>query len=261
MMASGEHFILVHGAGHGAWCWYRLAPLLKLSGHRVDSLDLCASGINPKQLDEVESLSDYAHPLIELMNSLPPDDPVILVGHSYAGYVISLAMEKFPEKIRTAVYLTANMPSSVEPPATTQQEFFKRTPMESLLDCQIQVDERQGNLPISASFGSDYLEKVAYQGCQPEDKELAKTLLRPFKFFLKDLAQESLLTKAKFGSVDRIYVVCKEDGLIKEDLQLWMIENSPTKEVKHIEAGHMVMLSKPGDLCQCLLEIAETNYY
>ncbi|KAL7240066.1 hypothetical protein ACSBR2_005848 [Camellia fascicularis] len=29
------HFVLVHGACHGAWCWYKLKPLLESHGHKV----------------------------------------------------------------------------------------------------------------------------------------------------------------------------------------------------------------------------------
>lgn len=90
--------------------------------------------------------------------------------------------------------------------------------------------------------------------------ELAKVLLRPFKFFMEDLAEQSLLTEAKYGSVQRVFVVCKEDEVMKQDFVQWMIDNSPTEQVKLIDgADHMVMLSKPKDLCKILLKVAH-NY-
>ncbi|GAY32026.1 hypothetical protein CUMW_273150 [Citrus unshiu] len=58
-----------------------------------------------------------------------------------------------------------------------------------------------------------------------------------------------------FGSVDRVYVICKEDEVMKEDFQRAMIEDYHPKQVVSISAaGHMVMLSKPEELCQILLE-------
>ncbi|MFY0539440.1 hypothetical protein [Nannocystis pusilla] len=41
-VATGEpkHFVLVHGAWHGAWCWATTARLLMARGHRVTPLDL-----------------------------------------------------------------------------------------------------------------------------------------------------------------------------------------------------------------------------
>lgn len=96
-----------------------------MAGHNVTALDLGASGINPKQLDELVSISDYVQPLMEFIASLPQDERVILVGHSYSGISISLAMEKFPEKILVAVFVTSYMPNYIDPPATQIQEVNK----------------------------------------------------------------------------------------------------------------------------------------
>ncbi|KAK7350491.1 hypothetical protein VNO77_09181 [Canavalia gladiata] len=104
---KGKHFVLVHGAGHGAWCWYKVATLLKSSGHNVTTMDLAASGINPKPVQEIDSISEYYEPLMTFMDSLPPNEKVILVAHSFGGIAISVAMEKFPHKISVAVFLTA----------------------------------------------------------------------------------------------------------------------------------------------------------
>ncbi|XP_012079567.1 methylesterase 10 [Jatropha curcas] len=257
MKTNKKHFVLVHGSCHGAWCWYKLVPLLKLAGLQVTPLDLGASGINTKQIEGLSFFSDYIQPLFEFMASLPQEEKVILVGHSYGGLALSLAMENFPEKILVAVFVTAYLPNSIDPPATLVQEFFKRTPAESLLDCQLNFQEGQENLLISAIFGPKYLESMMYHNCQPEDLELAKMVIRPFKFFLEDLAKESLLSEAKYGSIKRVFVLCKEDRVMKEEFVQWMIENSPADEVKIIDgADHMVMLSKTQELCKIFQEIA-----
>ncbi|PPR96488.1 hypothetical protein GOBAR_AA24188 [Gossypium barbadense] len=45
-----KHFVLVHGACHGAWSWYKVVPLLKSGGHNVTALDLGGSGVDPQQV-------------------------------------------------------------------------------------------------------------------------------------------------------------------------------------------------------------------
>ncbi|XP_034689727.1 methylesterase 10-like isoform X1 [Vitis riparia] len=258
-MDRGKHFVLVHGAGHGAWCWYKLVPLLKLLGHRVTALDLGSSGVNPKRLDELASVYDYVQPLMELVASLPQDEKVVLVGHSYGGLPISLAMESFPEKILVAVFVSAYMPNYISPPITQAQEFFiNRSKPESLLDSQLSFGLGLECLPTAVTFGPDYLSVAFYQHCQPEDLELAKSLVRPHGLFLEDFAKESLLSKEKFGSVDRVYVVLEKDEVMKEDFQRWVIDDSPPKEVKFIAgADHMVMMSRPKELCLCFQEIVQ----
>ncbi|PQQ00296.1 hypothetical protein Pyn_39175 [Prunus yedoensis var. nudiflora] len=100
-----KHFVLVHGA----WNWYKMTNLLTSIGHNVTALDQAAAGINPNQVQQLYSLSDYVEPLIEFVESLPLMERVILVGHSVGGAAISTAMESFPEKIFAAVFANALM--------------------------------------------------------------------------------------------------------------------------------------------------------
>lgn len=92
-----------------------------------------------------------------------------------------------------------------------------------------------------------------------QDMELAKILVRPSSLFLKDLKKECLLTERKFGSVKRVFVMCEEDKVMNEEFQRWMIENNPSvvDVISIKDAGHMVMLSKPKELCQCLLQVSD----
>nr|XP_016476866.1 PREDICTED: polyneuridine-aldehyde esterase-like [Nicotiana tabacum] len=84
-----KHFVLVHGSCHGAWTWYKLIALIRSSGHNVTAIDLAASGINPQQPLDIPSISQYFNPLINFMASLPPNNKVVLVGHSLGGLAIS----------------------------------------------------------------------------------------------------------------------------------------------------------------------------
>ncbi|KAK1588183.1 hypothetical protein Q3G72_020612 [Acer saccharum] len=254
-----KHFVLVHGACHGAWCWYKVLTLLESSGHRVTAIDLGASGVNPKRLDEIASASDYVQPLMDLMTSLSQEDDqkVILVAHSYGGLFTSLAMEEFPEKISVSVFVSAYMPHYNSPPATLIQQFFKSIPIESLLDTQLTFENGMEKLPNSAIFGPDYLKTTMYKHCSLEDLELGKMLVRPTGLFVEDFSKEGMLTKEKFGSVNRVFVFCKEDEVITEEFQQMMIDNYHPKETKIIHgAGHMVMFSKPRQLCQILQDVA-----
>lgn len=111
------HFVLVHGSCHGAWCWYKLMPRLQLAGHRVTAVDLAASGIHPSKIEDLASLSDYTQPLLNLLASLPASETVVLVGHSYAGLNLALALDLFPQKVSLAVFLTAFLPDTHHRPS------------------------------------------------------------------------------------------------------------------------------------------------
>ncbi|RWR83176.1 putative esterase PIR7A [Cinnamomum micranthum f. kanehirae] len=79
-----------------------------------------------------------------------------------------------------------------------------------------------------------------------EDLTLATILVRPGKPFGEDMSREIMVSEQNYGSVSRVYVASKEDELMKEDFQHWIIENNPPREVREIHGSdHMPMLSKP----------------
>ncbi|KAL6012528.1 hypothetical protein ACLOJK_003017 [Asimina triloba] len=256
-LESPKHFILVHGGCHGAWCWYKLSTLLTSAGHQVTALDLAACGVHPKRIEEMNTLHDHVQPLMELMASIPSHKRVILVGHSFGGIALSLAMERFPEKISVGVFATAMMPSVESSPSTIIGKILEK--WDDPMDNQMKFEHGVEKPPTSILFGPKFMASKLYQCCSPEDHTLGTMLVRPGKGFYGDLSKENMLSKERYGSVSRVFLVCKEDLVIGERLQRWMIANSPPEQVMDIAgADHMVMLSKPVELCHCLLEIAKT---
>ncbi|KAK3222985.1 hypothetical protein Dsin_010010 [Dipteronia sinensis] len=93
-----------------------------------------------------------------------------------------------------------------------------------------------------------------------QDITLAGLLARPLPLYNDEAMwnKAMALTKDKYGSVHRVFIVCDKDNMIQEDFQRWMIENNPTDDVKLISGSdHMPMFSKPKELCLCIQEIAE----
>lgn len=85
-------------------------------------------------------------------------------------------------------------------------------------------------------------------------------LIRPGKFFVEDISKEGLLTKEKYGSIKRVYVVTQDDQVMEEEFQMYNIHKSPPHEVKVIaKSGHMVMISQPQKLFLCLQEIIDSD--
>ncbi|KAF5770855.1 putative alpha/beta hydrolase-1 [Helianthus annuus] len=252
------HFILVHGACHGSWCWFKLKPLLEAAGHHVSAFDLTASGTNLQVIQQVATLADYTMPLLDFIATLPLDEKVVLVGHSLGGMNIALAMEKFPQKVSVGVFLTAFMPDTDHKPSYVLDQYNEITPAEAWLDTKfLPYDADQPDSEMSMFFGPKFLSSKLYQLTSAEDLELGKTLIRPSSLFMKDLRNAETFTKGGFGSVRRAYVICDEDKGIKKEFQQWMIDNNPVDEVKELKhVDHMPMLCDPKQLSVCLLDIA-----
>ncbi|XP_015086895.1 methylesterase 3-like isoform X1 [Solanum pennellii] len=251
-----KHFVLVHGACHGAWSWYKIMASIKTSGHNVTALDLGASGVNPKQVLEIPHLSDYFSPLMEFMASLPVDEKVILVGHSLGGFAISKAMESFPEKISVAIFVTALMPGLILDAATVFNE--SSSGAISKLDNRLTFDNGLANPPTTFIFGPKYLASYLYPLSPIQDWALATTLVRPIYFHsLDEISEEIVLSNKNYGSVRRAYIVAAEDKILKKEFQQLMIEKNPPDQVEEIlGSDHMPMMSKPLQLFTLLMRIA-----
>ncbi|KAF8015547.1 hypothetical protein BT93_H1159 [Corymbia citriodora subsp. variegata] len=229
-----KHFVLIHGACHGAWCWYRVVTLLESSGHKVTALDMAASGVHPKQARELTSIVEYVEPLFDFLEGLPQEEKVILVGHSMGGLVLSMAMERFPEK-------------------RGHRSKFS-------VGSAYAFDDGPARPPTALFFGGDLLSSKLYQLSPPEDLTLASYLMRPSRLYPDQakMKEEVAVTRGKYGAVRRAYIVCDQDLILTEDLQRWMVGMNPPDEVKVISGSdHMVMFSNPHELCLAFGEIAE----
>nr|CAB3489742.1 unnamed protein product [Digitaria exilis] len=90
-----------------------------------------------------------------------------------------------------------------------------------------------------------------------EDITLGKSLMRVGAVFLEDLQVMGPLSKDRYGSVRKAYIVCKQDLAITEVYQRWMVSKNPVGEVMEIHrADHMAMLSAPNEVVQCIVDIA-----
>ena len=91
--------------------------MLEHSGHRVTVFDLTAHGVNMSRVEDIQTLEDFAKPLLEVLESFGSDDKVILVAHSLGGIPAALAADMFPSKISVAVFVTSFMPDTTNPPS------------------------------------------------------------------------------------------------------------------------------------------------
>ncbi|RGP38031.1 alpha/beta fold hydrolase [Pseudotabrizicola alkalilacus] len=107
--ANVRPFVLVHGAGHGGWLWARVRDRLTAQGHRVFTPTLTGLGERSHLLDASVTLETH---ITDVVNVFEWEDltNAVLVGHSYAGWVVSGAMEQLEKRVSALVYLDAFLP-------------------------------------------------------------------------------------------------------------------------------------------------------
>ncbi|GDY71817.1 hypothetical protein SAV31267_013020 [Streptomyces avermitilis] len=106
-------YLLVHGAWHSGQCWERVVPLLVAAGHRVVAPSLTGHGDKAHLLSPEVGLDTHVDDVVGLITEEDLTE-VVLVGHSYAGLVISSAANQVPDRIARLVYLDAMVPQDGE---------------------------------------------------------------------------------------------------------------------------------------------------
>ena len=236
------HFLLVHGAWHGAWCWYKISAALERAGHRVTALDLPGGGIDSTppievtrqtQVDRVVAAIDAAR------------EPVVLVGHSAGGPIVSDVAEARPDRIEKTVYVSAFLvPDGVAPVQIAVGDGG------SHLSANLILHPERGSFEVRAEAWRD----VFYNRSDDRDIALAAALLKPYP--LAPLVPPMRLG-AGFDRVRRFYVTCLRDHAISPAVQESMYTALPCEKVISIaESDHSPFFSHSRELLAILLEIA-----
>jgi len=98
-------FVLVPGGWHGGWAFEAVGKRLASEGHAVRALTLSGLGDEPAHGVNLERHVD------EVARALHEDEtPAVLVGHSYAGMVITGAADRLPSRVGALVYADAYVP-------------------------------------------------------------------------------------------------------------------------------------------------------
>jgi len=102
-------FVLVHGAWHGGWCWARVRDQLWAEGHRAFAPSLTGLGDRSHLMSLDLRLETH---IADVANLIEWEDlhRVVLVGHSYAGWIISGVAECVLDRLESIVFLDALMP-------------------------------------------------------------------------------------------------------------------------------------------------------
>ena len=227
-------FLLIHGTGHGAWCWRDLIEALEALGHTARAIDLPCHGDDQTPLGDA-TLDSYADAILAAINT-----PVILVGHSMGGFPITQAAVREPAKVRHLVYLCAYVPG----PGKSLVEMRRAWPEQPLADAfEMSAD------PTASAFKDDLLEGKLYQDC-PEAVAYARANL------CWEPARPSRTPVSGQPSSPATYIRCTRDQAIPPAYQAEMAKGCTARI--DIDTGHSPFFANPAGLAQRLDQIAKT---
>src|SRR6266567_3930993 len=105
--------VLVHGGGHGAWCWQPMLPLLEGDTLAVDLPPKSIRGGSGRfeSVPALRSLTvgDFAQSVLRDVDAAG-FERFVLVGHSMGGLTISEIARREPERVEHLVYVSSMVP-------------------------------------------------------------------------------------------------------------------------------------------------------
>jgi pimeloyl-ACP methyl ester carboxylesterase len=228
--------VLVHGAWADASSWSRVIRRLQSDGYTVYA--------PPDPLRGIANDSGY---LASFLKTIP--GPVVLVGHSYGGAVITNAATSAPE-VRALVYVDAFIPDqgqtilqlvSAEPGSylhadSTTFNFVRFGPLAGDVDLYV--------LPsvFPAAFANGLSPRLAAELAASQRPLAASALQEPSG-------------PPAWATIRSWSVIGTQDHVIPPAEQLAMSTHAGA-QITEIDAPHLSMLADPGDVTHVIIEAA-----
>lgn len=232
-------YILVHGAWLDRRCWDLVTPALRAAGHTAIASDLPGHGDDTTPL-EGQTLDAYATRILAEVDAAA--QPVILVGHSMGGIVISTVAERRPAKVARLVYLAAYLLKNGETIQGTQDPDSKVGPaMRPAADWSTVALDPALMPDIFFHDAPAGLTLAAVKGSKPEATAAFGTPLA--------------LTDANWGRVPRAYIRTTLDRAVSVSLQKAMLATTACSPVLELATGHAPFFASPDQLSRQLLTL------
>ncbi len=234
-------YVMVHGGGHGGWCYQRVARILRAEGHEVYTPTLTGLG---ERSHLVSRTIDLDVQITDVVNVLHYEDirDVILVGHSYGGMVITGVGDRAAERVGRLVFLDAANPKNGQSLVEVSPG-----PMQAARAAGRVVD----GVELVLFPGTDPLNY--YGVTDPADIEWMKPKLtpHPWKCFEQKL---ELHNEDALWAIPQYHIVCTSTLAVR-DPKL-MNEARADGRLWEIDTGHDLMITEPQAVADALVEIA-----
>jgi pimeloyl-ACP methyl ester carboxylesterase len=234
-------YVLIHGGGHGGWCYQRVTPLLQAKGHRVYTPTLSGLGERSGLLTDAIDLAMHAEDVAAVLHYEDLRD-VILVGHSYGGMVITGAADKAADRVGKLVFLDAATPRNGESLVDVAGPVINAVrPMGQVV----------GGIELVLLPAPDA--GLLYGVTDPDDLAwMAERLTgHPWKCFEQPLA---LKNEDALWAIPQYHIVCTSTVATRD--KTLMDQARADGRLFEIDTGHDLMITEPARTAHALLQVA-----
>jgi pimeloyl-ACP methyl ester carboxylesterase len=237
-------YVLVHGGGHGGWCYQKVARILQAAGHTVYAPTLTGLGERSHLLRPGIDLDLHIRDVVAVLDFEDLRD-VILVGHSYGGMVITGVGDRAAARIGRLVYLDAANPVNGQ----------------SLLDVagpMIEATRPSGEVVDGVELVLlPFPDAGRFYGVEDDDDVawMADRLTgHPWACFEQPLV---LTDEDALWAIPRYHIVCSATVPTRD--RAMVEEARAAGRFWEIDTGHDLMITEPEFVADALLQVAQSR--
>jgi pimeloyl-ACP methyl ester carboxylesterase len=242
-------YVLVAGAWLGGWAWQPVAARLRAEGHDVHPVTLTGMGERSHLATPEVDLDTY---LDDVVNVLEFEDlhEVVLVGHSYAGQVITGVADRVPERIALLVYVDSG-------PSPDGAAYLDQQPPEARQLIERLADEAGGGwrvpMPSFEELGGVLGASLAGLGPTERERMWGRATAQPLRTWTQPV---SLKNPAR-TALPKVLLACSFPlAQVRELIAAghpWFAELAgPEWSFLELPTGHWPMFSAPEPLAELL---------
>ena len=230
-------FVLIHGAWHGGWCWERVAQRLAAQGHAVHAPTLAGVAERAHLADEHEiTLESQTAEVVAHIRDHDLRD-IVLVGHSYGGFVVSGVAEQVADRIRAIVLLDAFVPDD----GKALVDYTAPAASAAMRDLFASGARVAPPIP-PAVFRVNEADRAWVEAmCTPH----------PIRCFVDPVR----LTGARERIARKVYIRATDYPSAPFDAAKARLSADPSWIIHGIASGHDVMVDKPDELAEALMRL------
>jgi pimeloyl-ACP methyl ester carboxylesterase len=234
-------YVLVHGGGHGGWCYRPVARLLQSEGHEVFAPTLTGLGERAHLLDDRVDLNRHIEDVVAVLHYEDLRD-VILVGHSYGGMVITGVADRAADRVGKLVYLDAANPRNGQSLVDVAGPVINAVrPMGTVVDGMELV------LLPAPDAG------LLYGVTDPEDLAFMAERLTPHPWVCFEQPLQ-LTDEDALWAIPQYHIVCTSTLATRDPALL--ARAGAEGRLWDIDTGHDLMLTEPEKTADALLQVA-----
>ena len=235
---KSKHFVLIHGAWHGGWCWDEVKERLEKKGHSVEAITL--PGNNPGDDRASIVFQDYIDAIVNAIKA--QEGQVVLIAHSSAGLLVQAAAPEVSDKIEQLIFINA----WILPNGLSQFNLLSPEVTGGMIAAAAASGDN--SVPVDPGFVRNVL--MPGESAEDQDELIAQLVPQSLVLFTTPVQTEAFDSL----NVKKAVIFCQDDASLPPGVFLGMAQGLGEFDLIEIEGGHEAIFTDPKGVSKAILK-------